>query len=461
MDKPVIFLGPTLSLCRAREILDAVYLGPVEQAGLISAVTTYRPRVIGIIDGVFGQSLSLWHKEILYALEQGVHVYGASSMGAIRAAETCDFGAVGVGEVFRMYRSGEINDDDEVALMHSLEDGGYRSLSHPMVNIRKTFLFAVQRQVISLEVCSKLIAIAKSLYYPNRVFANIFDIARKEGIDEDTIEKARLFCSTDYVDIKMRDAVELLETIRDLPKDNGPFKIDFDFSKSTLFSALYNRDRTVSCDGVSVAQDSIACYTALHKEDFGQFNFNALNRALVVIMADMLKVDVSIEDVDREKERFLFKHKVNDVKQWLADNHLSDDEFNALMRENALCRRLHKWLLTRKYLEKNVKIILDALRLDNTYEQWAKQASNQEQVLQKHFPDFNELTHKQLNLIELLKDHFRHTKCRMDVSVSEWADEAGFHGFRNFQVELLKSKLVRDYINEMTDRLINNDEWLT
>ncbi|MEJ0097006.1 MAG: TfuA-like protein [Bauldia sp.] len=43
--------------------------------------------VIGLVDGVFENVASVWHKEILYALSEGVQVFGAASMGALRAAD--------------------------------------------------------------------------------------------------------------------------------------------------------------------------------------------------------------------------------------------------------------------------------------------------------------------------------------------------------------------------------------
>src|ERR1700722_7996310 len=131
--KAVVFLGPSLPLDEARAILPgAVYLPPAKQAHLLSAVGIHRPNVIGLIDGEFGQSLSVWHKEILFALSRGVAVYGASSMGALRAAETAAFGTRGIGRIFEMYASGELTDDDEVALSHGLDDAGYRKTSEPM-----------------------------------------------------------------------------------------------------------------------------------------------------------------------------------------------------------------------------------------------------------------------------------------------------------------------------------------
>ena len=67
--KALVFLGPTMPVAVARSPLpDATFLPPARQADVLSAVETHRPDVIALIDGVFHQSLSVWHKEILYAL---------------------------------------------------------------------------------------------------------------------------------------------------------------------------------------------------------------------------------------------------------------------------------------------------------------------------------------------------------------------------------------------------------
>jgi len=68
-----------------------------------------RPRVIGIVDGYFERVPAVWHKEILWAMSRGVHVLGAASMGALRAAELHPFGMVGVGAIFEGFRDGELD----------------------------------------------------------------------------------------------------------------------------------------------------------------------------------------------------------------------------------------------------------------------------------------------------------------------------------------------------------------
>jgi hypothetical protein len=108
-----VFLGPTLPLAVARRHLDATFLPPAAH-GDVLRVLRHEPAAVGIIDGAFQFVPTLWHKEILVALEAGVRVYGAASMGALRAAELAAFGMVGVGEVFEMFRTGACQDDDDL-----------------------------------------------------------------------------------------------------------------------------------------------------------------------------------------------------------------------------------------------------------------------------------------------------------------------------------------------------------
>ena len=56
------------------------------------------PGAIGVIDGYFDGVPSVWHKEILWALSQGIRVFGGASMGALRAAELDGFGMTGVSD---------------------------------------------------------------------------------------------------------------------------------------------------------------------------------------------------------------------------------------------------------------------------------------------------------------------------------------------------------------------------
>src|SRR5258708_4117885 len=90
---------------------------PVRQGELYRAALD-RPAVIGVIDGYFEVTPTVWHKEILWAMTQGIHVFGAASIGALRAAELDVFGMRGIGRIYDDFRDGVLEDDDDVALLH-------------------------------------------------------------------------------------------------------------------------------------------------------------------------------------------------------------------------------------------------------------------------------------------------------------------------------------------------------
>src|SRR5262245_18526898 len=114
----VVFVGPTL---RRQEIATPgtfVVEPPVRQGALYRAALT-QPDAIGIVDGYFAGVPAVWHKEILFALAEGIPVFGAASMVSLRAAELYPFGMVGIGEIFEAFRDGRLEDDDEVAVTHA------------------------------------------------------------------------------------------------------------------------------------------------------------------------------------------------------------------------------------------------------------------------------------------------------------------------------------------------------
>src|SRR6188508_3485280 len=104
MTSAVVFVGPTLAIAEARAALPEARFLPPARRGDVYRACSGRPASIALIDGYFEQQLSVWHKEILWALSQGIRVYGAASMGALRAAELEAFGMVGVGTIFSLFR---------------------------------------------------------------------------------------------------------------------------------------------------------------------------------------------------------------------------------------------------------------------------------------------------------------------------------------------------------------------
>lgn len=214
----VVFLGPTLPVEEARRILPARYLPPA-RCGDVLRVRRWKPRAIGIVDGVFEQVAAVWHKEILLALEDGIPVYGASSMGALRAAELERFGMIGVGRIFEAYRDGIHTDDDEVTLVHGRGAEGHVALSDPMVNIRATLERAVQEGVIRAASAERVLARAKATFYKDRSLVDA--VARALSADE-AAPLTRFLERGGYVDQKRKDALALLERLARLPVSAPP-----------------------------------------------------------------------------------------------------------------------------------------------------------------------------------------------------------------------------------------------
>jgi TfuA protein len=214
MHRIIVFLGPSLEREPAEKILPAEYRPPAKRGDLLGAVQD-GAGIIGLIDGVFHQESAVAHREILAAIKKGVTVVGSSSMGALRAAEMDTLGMVGVGEVYRMYRSGELVSDDEVALVFDPETG--LSLSEPLVNIRFTLREAERQAVITQQDHAALLAAARAVFYPQRTYGRIVSGAG-DGISPETRERFLDFVKLHAVDQKRKDAVAALEYIRDLKK---------------------------------------------------------------------------------------------------------------------------------------------------------------------------------------------------------------------------------------------------
>ncbi|UJW87846.1 hypothetical protein IM737_16790 [Devosia sp. SL43] len=132
----VVFAGP--SIYGLDLDFTGLHLLPPASRGDIASVVRQGATHIGLIDGYFGWVASVWHKEILFALESGVTVMGAASMGALRAADCAGFGMVPVGRIANWYLDGTLDDDGDVAIIHAPPELGYAPLTEALVDARAT-----------------------------------------------------------------------------------------------------------------------------------------------------------------------------------------------------------------------------------------------------------------------------------------------------------------------------------
>ncbi len=172
----LVFLGPSLPAPEARRIARCTVLPPARQGDVWRALTL-RPRAIALVDGVFGSEPSVWHHELLDALDGGVAVFGGASMGALRAAELSVHGMVGVGEIYAAFAAGRLTGDDEVALLHGPADAGHRPLTVPLVQVRFTAEAARAKGELSTAEARRLVAAAAAIHYADRTWRALLDAA--------------------------------------------------------------------------------------------------------------------------------------------------------------------------------------------------------------------------------------------------------------------------------------------
>ncbi|MEU8889912.1 TfuA-like protein [Streptomyces sp. NPDC048442] len=191
-----VFVGPTLPVARVAALApDAVVRPPIAQGDLFRLGLAPGDAAV-VIDGYYHHVVPVRHKEILATLAAGVRVVGCASMGALRAAELHPFGMIGDGVVFRMYRDGVIDADDEVAEAHG-EAPEYRRTSEPLVNIRHALDAATAAEVLTPPQATAVLATAHALPYHRRSWRAVERACTADGTCADTgLRRLREFLAT-------------------------------------------------------------------------------------------------------------------------------------------------------------------------------------------------------------------------------------------------------------------------
>ena len=195
----IVFAGPSLPAADRAAAADVEWRPPAEAGDLLRL--DLRPSLtVCLIDGYFDHRPAVRHKEILLALSQGARVVGASSMGALRAAEMVGFGVEPVGAIARAYARGRITADDEVALVHAAAEWDWRPLSVPLVEVRATLCALLRRRQICGEEARRLLEAARRVHYSDRTWA---------AVASDPALRALL--EAGHVPLKRLDALEAVD----------------------------------------------------------------------------------------------------------------------------------------------------------------------------------------------------------------------------------------------------------
>jgi hypothetical protein len=446
--KAYVFTGPTISPAEAIGELEATYLPPAAEGDVYRAVL-HRPQAIGIIDGYFQSVPTVRHKEILWAMSRGIHVFGSASIGALRAAELFPFGMEGVGTVFELYRDGILEDDDEVAVAHGPAETDFVSASEAMVNIRQTLRKAERLGVISTEWRVTLEKIGKELFYPDRNYSTMLHYALENGSSQAELTRLQQWLPNNRVNQKREDALLMLQVIRhQLEQGLRRKTVSYSFEQTAMWQSAQRQAGEVWFDqkghGDPVTLESLLDELRLEGPKFKEHRIAALGRFFALREAERLRFNVDEQHKSTIALEFRQKRNLMDVtafERWLDDNNLKHDQFDALMDDEARV----KWVQKIADFASRSRLP-EQLRLSGDYPRLVARIVHKDRVLNSMQMRNPRLESVGLNYGELLRWYFEkvlgHT---VPADIDKYARDLGFASPDAFRRALLKEYLYQRY----------------
>lgn len=231
----VLFSGPTLAGTDA-DMLQGLVLRPPAQHGDVWTAVRDGATAIGLVDGLYEDVLAVWHKEILFALARGVHVFGAASMGALRAAECAAFGMVGIGEIYLRYADGRLEDDAAVAQLHAPAELGFAPLTEALVNVEATLSALVADGRVDEAEFASLVTSARGLFFKDRTHARI---VRSADVARDRAAALVRLLDRHRVDLKRADALLLVRELLKISNKRDTTPKPWIFNESQVWRDIF------------------------------------------------------------------------------------------------------------------------------------------------------------------------------------------------------------------------------
>ncbi len=230
----VIFVGPTLY---GADLSSADYeIRPPARQGDVYKAILDGANVIGLIDGIYEHVPAVWHKEILFGLSQGVHMLGAASMGALRAAECATYGMIGIGEIYEGFVSNRLEDDSDVAQAHAPAEMGYLPLSEPLVNVQATISRCLELDLVGREEHDALQAVARDTFFKDRTYRQL---ARRAIGDGERAERVLALLRAKNINLKLQDARLLIEAVVRTPDQRFTPDMAWTFQATDFWKAEF------------------------------------------------------------------------------------------------------------------------------------------------------------------------------------------------------------------------------
>lgn len=371
----IAFLGPSLSWEEAERLAPGIVLLPPASLGdVISAVVRYEPHAIALIDGNFMQTMAVFHNELIDAMSRGIWLIGASSMGALRAAECAEFGMMPVGSVADDFLTGRLTDDDEVALVHADQESGFRPLSDAMVEVRATIAAAVEAGLLGSSEAAALVALQKQRWFPERSLAGVpGDAQRVLGMDDRRVADLRDFVRRQRVAVKSDDARLALQVLSELPAGPMPVEDRPLLNESGVYRVLRARDQILDATEVrgerTVRREDVRTHLALTDRRYADLWSEARRRVALIRLSFYLELEPTQDELDAAAARVAeqFETTVELLRATARELDLDDVELRRLIDEEARIHRLEEWSMCTLKAEETEQEFHHVLRFRGLY----------------------------------------------------------------------------------------------
>ncbi len=168
-----------------------------------------------MVDGYFLQDYPPTPIEVYNLVrKRNVKVLGSSSLGALRAVELGKYGMIGIGKIFRLFRDGILESDDEVAVTFT-DYKNYKS--EALIDIRYNLFLAQKYKIIDNMTGRSILKISKQTYFPYRTYEDILDKCKLKYPEiHSQLESFRDYVLNNKKSLKEMDAVRLLKRIKSI-----------------------------------------------------------------------------------------------------------------------------------------------------------------------------------------------------------------------------------------------------